>query len=255
MIENNDSKNFLTSAIIFIGSGGSGKTSLIYLIHKLFIKKNITHILINFDPSVKFLPFIPNLDIRDTVNYERTKKNFNLGPNSAILTSLNLFVTKINQLFEICNQFNTLLKYFICDTPGQIEVFLWSVSGYIIINLLKFFFKVCIIYMIDMKQCHSLKFLMVNLLIATTISYRLKSKFLIIWNKNDENNQDYYNYYSNHIAKFTYYDENNLDYLFETYEVFMDIYSENALKMFMLSYMSTISTTGLNEFLSFIESS
>lgn len=33
-------------------------------------------------------------DIRDTVNYKEVMKQYNLGPNGGIMTSLNLFATK-----------------------------------------------------------------------------------------------------------------------------------------------------------------
>ena len=34
------------------------------------------------------------VDIRDTVNYKEVMKQYNLGPNGGIMTSLNLFSTK-----------------------------------------------------------------------------------------------------------------------------------------------------------------
>lgn len=38
------------------------------------------------------------IDIRDTVNYKKVMQVYNLGPNGAIVTSLNLFATKFNQV-------------------------------------------------------------------------------------------------------------------------------------------------------------
>lgn len=53
---------------------------------------------INLDPAVMTLPFGANIDIRDTVKYKEVMKQFNLGPNGGILTSLNLFATKFDEV-------------------------------------------------------------------------------------------------------------------------------------------------------------
>ena len=54
---------------------------------------------INLDPAVRGdTPFAANIDIRDTVDYKEVMKQYGLGPNGAILTSLNLFATKFDQV-------------------------------------------------------------------------------------------------------------------------------------------------------------
>jgi GTPase SAR1 family protein len=52
----------------------------------------------NLDPAVMTLPFGANIDIRDTVKYKEVMKQFNLGPNGGILTSLNLFATRFDEV-------------------------------------------------------------------------------------------------------------------------------------------------------------
>lgn len=37
-------------------------------------------------------------DIRDTVKYKEVMKQYNLGPNGGIVTSLNLFATRFDQV-------------------------------------------------------------------------------------------------------------------------------------------------------------
>lgn len=67
------------------------------------------------------------IDIRDTVNYKEVMKQYKLGPNGAIVTSLNLFSTKFPEVIKFIENSNH--EHCILDTPGQIEVFTWSVSG------------------------------------------------------------------------------------------------------------------------------
>lgn len=56
---------------------------------------------INLDPAVINVPFESNIDIRDSVNYKEVMKQYNLGPNGGILTSLNLFATKVDQVVSL----------------------------------------------------------------------------------------------------------------------------------------------------------
>lgn len=66
-------------------------------------------------------------DIRDTVKYKDVMKQYKLGPNGAIVTSLNLFSTKFPEVISYIEKAPN--DHCILDTPGQIEVFTWSVSG------------------------------------------------------------------------------------------------------------------------------
>lgn len=54
---------------------------------------------INLDPAVFELPYPANIDIRDSVKYKEVMKQYQLGPNGGIITSLNLFATKFDQVF------------------------------------------------------------------------------------------------------------------------------------------------------------
>lgn len=60
------------------------------------------------------LPFGANIDIRDTVRYKEVMKQFNLGPNGGILTSLNLFATKFDEVKKpnLC-EISSLVLHFI----------------------------------------------------------------------------------------------------------------------------------------------
>lgn len=55
--------------------------------------------LINLDPAVLELPYPVNIDIRDTIKYKAVMKEYELGPNGAIMTCLNLLCTRFNLVF------------------------------------------------------------------------------------------------------------------------------------------------------------
>jgi GTPase SAR1 family protein len=42
-----------------------------------------------------------NIDIRDSVKYKNVMKSYGLGPNGAILTSLNLFAAQFDQVVSL----------------------------------------------------------------------------------------------------------------------------------------------------------
>lgn len=55
----------------------------------------------NLDPAVLEVNFPCNIDIRDSVKYKNVMKSYNLGPNGAILTSLNLFAAQFDQVVKL----------------------------------------------------------------------------------------------------------------------------------------------------------
>ena len=144
--EKDDGKKPTT--LIVMGMAGSGKTTFV---QRLTASLNMANqerppYVINLDPAVadlqfpvsvftlqivhKFLIFLQtNIDIRDTVKYKEVMKQYGLGPNGAIMTSLNLFSTKFDQVLELIDKRQDQIDNIIIDTPGQIEVFTWSASG------------------------------------------------------------------------------------------------------------------------------
>eukprot|EP00563_Minutocellus_polymorphus_P008988 CAMPEP_0181023392 /NCGR_PEP_ID=MMETSP1070-20121207/2024_1 /TAXON_ID=265543 /ORGANISM="Minutocellus polymorphus, Strain NH13" /LENGTH=403 /DNA_ID=CAMNT_0023100399 /DNA_START=81 /DNA_END=1292 /DNA_ORIENTATION=- len=60
-----------------------------------------TGYLLNLDPATKVIPYGASIDIRDTVDYHQVMAQHKLGPNGAILTCLNLFATKFDQVMSI----------------------------------------------------------------------------------------------------------------------------------------------------------
>ena len=77
---------------------GSGKTSFLHRLVCHTFDSNKRGYVLNLDPAVMSLPFGANIDIRDTVKYKEVMKQYNLGPNGGIMTSLNLFATKFDEV-------------------------------------------------------------------------------------------------------------------------------------------------------------
>jgi Fe2+ transport system protein B len=110
---------------------------------------------------------------------------YGLGPNGAILTSLNLFCTRFDQVADLIEAKLPALQYVLADTPGQIEVFNWSASGTIIAETLASLTPTVIVYVVDAARCASPVTFMANMLYACGVMYRARLPMVVALNKSD----------------------------------------------------------------------
>ncbi|XP_051167021.1 GPN-loop GTPase 1 [Leptopilina boulardi] len=170
--------------IIVLGMAGSGKTSFVKRLVSDLFQTNKPYV-INLDPACLEVPYPVNIDIRDTVNYKEVMKQYCLGPNGGIVTALNLFSTKFDQVVKLIDNAGKEHEYVILDTPGQIEVFTWSASGSIITELLASSFPTIVVYVMDTVRSYKPVTFMSNMLYACSILYKTKLPFVVVMNKID----------------------------------------------------------------------
>lgn len=197
-------------AVVCVGMAGSGKTTFMQRINNyLHVNKKKPYVL-NLDPAVLSVPFEPNIDIRDSINYKEVMKQYQLGPNGGILTSLNLFATKIDQIITLLEKRANpgpeskapAPQHFLVDTPGQIEVFVWSASGSILLESLASAFPTVIAYIIDTPRTHSCSTFMSNMLYACSILYKTKLPMILVFNKTDVQDADFAREWMTDFEKF-----------------------------------------------------
>ena len=165
---------------------------------------------LNLDPAVMSVPFECNIDIRDSIDYKEVMKQYNLGPNGGILTSLNLFATKIDQVISLLEKRSQppedvsaiSPKYFLVDTPGQIEVFVWSASGSILLESLASSFPTVIAYIVDTPRTSSTSTFMSNMLYACSILYKTKLPMILVFNKTDVQDAEFAREWMTDFEKF-----------------------------------------------------
>jgi len=119
------------------------------------------------------------------VKYKDIMKQYNLGPNGAILTSLNLFATRFDQVMKYVDKRAPSLKYALVDTPGQIEIFTWSASGSIITETMASSYPTVVVYVVDTPRTANPTTFMSNMLYACSILYRTRLPLLLVLNKAD----------------------------------------------------------------------
>ncbi|CCE85322.1 Piso0_004910 [Millerozyma farinosa CBS 7064] len=179
------------STVICIGMAGSGKTTFMQRLNSHLHAKKTPPYVINLDPAVLKVPFGSNIDIRDSVKYKKVMEDYNLGPNGAIVTSLNLFSTKIDQVIKLIENKSDRLNNVIIDTPGQIECFIWSASGAIITEAFASTFPTVIAYIVDTPRNSSPTTFMSNMLYACSILYKTKLPMIVVFNKTDVKKADF----------------------------------------------------------------
>ncbi|GFZ42356.1 Hydrolase acting on GTP to facilitate cellular and subcellular movement [Saitozyma sp. JCM 24511] len=177
--------------ILCIGMAGSGKTTLMQRLNSYLHSKKTPPYILNLDPAVSHMPYSANIDIRDTVDYKEVMKQYNLGPNGGILTALNLFTTKFDQVLSFVEKRAESVDYVLVDTPGQIEIFTWSASGAIITDAIASSIPTCVAYIIDTPRTTAPATFMSNMLYACSILYKTRLPFILVFNKTDVQPHDF----------------------------------------------------------------
>lgn len=197
-------------SIIALGMAGSGKSTFVSRLSSYLYARSLPSgppgqeasttetnekgkipYIVNLDPAVREAPFGCNVDIRDTVDYPSVMQTYNLGPNGAILTSLNLFTTKFDQVLDLIQSRSKDLDHVLVDTPGQIEIFTWSASGTIITDALASAGPTVVVYVVDTPRCTAPATFMSNMLYACSILYKSRLPFVVVFNKTDVQSADF----------------------------------------------------------------
>ncbi|MHB1868701.1 MAG: ATP/GTP-binding protein [Nitrososphaerales archaeon] len=158
-------------SIFLVGTAGSGKSSLCSVLHPWFEERNATVASVNLDPGVQELPYEPDIDIRDTLDISTVMKNYQLGPNGALIMAADLIATRMNDIQESLESINP--DYAIFDTPGQVELFAYRSSGPYIVDNLRSEGKT-VLFMFDSTLVSTPSNFVSIALLAASIQLRLK---------------------------------------------------------------------------------
>ena len=118
--------------LYFIGSAGSGKSTLTSAFAGWMESQGNDAITVNLDPGIENAPYVPDVDIRDWVKLRDIMKEHGVGPNGAQIIAADMLALNINEMKDIIESFET--EYVIFDTPGQMELFVLRQSGKFLID-------------------------------------------------------------------------------------------------------------------------
>ncbi len=119
---------------IILGTAGSGKSALAKALADYLDEKEADHAILNLDPGTleENLPYKPDINIRDYVKAEEVMQEYKLGPNGAMIASMDLTIRYLRELRSEILDFDP--EYLIIDTPGQMEIFAYRPVGSIILK-------------------------------------------------------------------------------------------------------------------------
>lgn len=172
----------MVATIFIVGLAGSGKSLLSYSLWEWFSRERQDIVILNLDPGVINTPYNPDFDIREYIDIWDLMEKHNVGPNTALIVSMDLALAYIDKLnLEIGKRNPDIL---IVDTPGQMEIFAYRVVGdYIVNNLVGD--KKMLLFLLDGVFCKDPKNFISNLLVAASTRYRFQIPSLNVLNKID----------------------------------------------------------------------
>ncbi|OHT06749.1 ATP binding protein [Tritrichomonas foetus] len=109
-------------AQVLIGPAGSGKSTYISKALKHYETIHRVVHCVNLDPAAENLPYLPEIDIRDVINYQDVMTKMKYGPNGALIYCLERITGKTSKWFnEAIGEHE--YDYLLIDMPGQIELY------------------------------------------------------------------------------------------------------------------------------------
>jgi len=168
--------------VYFIGTAGSGKSTLTANFHDWFEKRGIDTIIVNLDPGAENLPYEPNVDICDWISLKEVMDTNELGPNGAQVACADMIALNIEDIKKSINSFKS--DYIFIDTPGQLELFVFRESGKFTVNTLNPN-KSIIGYLLDPILARTASGFVSQLLLSFTTNFRLNMPQINILTKTD----------------------------------------------------------------------
>lgn len=168
--------------IYFVGTAGSGKSSLIFAFQEWLTLQGLDSVIINLDPGVEHMPYQPDIDIRDWVRVDDVMEEYGLGPNGAQIVAADMMAVNAKDLAESVEKFRT--NYVLVDTPGQIELFAFRQSSEVIMEELGKE-DACLVFLADPNLCKTPSGFVSSIMLAATVHFRFSVPFFTVLSKSD----------------------------------------------------------------------
>lgn len=120
--------------IYFIGTAGSGKSSLVHAFKEWTELQGLDSVILNLDPGAETVPYVPEVDIRDWVRLDEVMVEYALGPNGAQIVCSDMIALNAKEVAQTVDTFKS--NYLLIDTPGQMELFAFRQSSTVIVDAL-----------------------------------------------------------------------------------------------------------------------
>lgn len=174
--------------IFIVGTAGSGKSTLAGAFSDWLRSQEQSTLLVNLDPAVLMLPYEPDVDIREMVDYERIMTTKKLGPNAALIATLREVARNVEELSEEVSSHNA--DFVIIDTPGQLELFAYRREGKIFAKYLGGDRKI-MLFLLDPIFCSVIRNFVASMFLTSSIYLTFQLPMIQVLSKVDAVSKKY----------------------------------------------------------------
>lgn len=122
----------MNATLFVVGPAGSGKSTFTGAFQEWMRNNEYEAITVNIDPGAEFLPYVPDVDVRNYIQLQEIMEEYELGPNGAQILASDLIANQIDEIRGEIDDFDA--DYIIVDTPGQLELFAFRTSSEFLIE-------------------------------------------------------------------------------------------------------------------------
>jgi len=169
--------------LFVMGPAGSGKSTFVASFSAWLESYEIPYLTVNLDPAAEYIPYVPDIDVREYITAREVMEKYRLGPNGAIVASVDLMLSFIPALKEEIQE-SASEGYVLFDTPGQMEIFAFRRTGVEIVKELVGE-RGGLLFIVDSALATSPSTFASQIFLASSVYYRFKLPQLNVFNKTD----------------------------------------------------------------------
>ena len=121
-----------TALLYFVGSAGAGKSTLVATLQEWMQHYRYDGVAVNLDPGAETVAYEAAIDVREKFTLSDIMDQYSLGPNGAQVVCADLLALELDWMKEQIQEVHC--DYFLVDTPGQTELFLYREASKVFIE-------------------------------------------------------------------------------------------------------------------------
>jgi hypothetical protein len=168
--------------IYFVGTAGSGKSTMVNSFYLWLQRLGKDAVTVNLDPGAEWLPYSPDVDVREWVSLGEVMSRYSLGPNGAQVMCADLLALRVHEIKEALEEAGG--EYVLVDTPGQLELFAFREAGRAIVRTLEPQ-KSYLAFLFDPAVSRAPEGYASLLMLSASVSYRFALPFSSVLSKVD----------------------------------------------------------------------
>lgn len=173
--------------IFFVGTAGSGKSTLVGAYKQWLDDAGVDTIIINMDPGADALPYEADVDIREWISLDDVMQEYGLGPNGAQIVAADLMAASISKMTAVVDTYGS--EYALIDTPGQLELFAFRESSQMFVQAFGRQDSM-IVYLSDPSLCRTPNGFISAMVLGALVEFRLQLPTLNLLSKCDTLSDD-----------------------------------------------------------------